>query len=88
MLNQPSRKIIRDSALSKINTQPALSHYYDSFLDIDTFVSMCKQEIHFRERPLIMSDDFWWFLTYLPTMSDNFYLIMSNFRESFWTYLS
>jgi hypothetical protein len=25
--------------------------------------------------------------TYLPTMSDNFYLITSDFWESFWTYL-
>ena len=25
--------------------------------------------------------------TYLPTMSDNFYFITSNFWESFWTYL-
>ena len=40
-----------------------------------------------RERPLMTSDNFRWFLTYLPTMSDDFYLITSGFLGSFWTYL-
>ena len=33
------------------------------------------------------SDDFRWFSTYLSTMSDDFYLITSDFWESFWTCL-
>ena len=31
------------------------------------------------------SDDFWWFSTHLPTMSNDFYPIMSNFLWSLWT---
>ena len=35
-----------------------------------------------REHPLMTSDNFWWFWTYLPTMSDNFYDITSDIWES------
>ena len=40
-----------------------------------------------RERPLMTSDDFWRFLTYIVTMSNDFYLIKFNFGGSFWTFL-
>ena len=36
------------------------------------------------ERSLLTSDDFPWFSTYLTTMSDDFYLITSDFGASFW----
>ena len=40
-----------------------------------------------KERPVMTSDNFWWFLTNLPTMSDIFYLITSDFWESSLFYL-
>ena len=40
-----------------------------------------------RERPLMTSYNFRWISTYLPIMSDEFYLITSDFWGSFWTYL-
>ena len=38
-----------------------------------------------RKRRHMQSDDFRWFLSPLPTMSDNFYYVTSDFFWSFWT---
>ena len=51
------------------------------------WVTTYNSRVILGERPLMTSDDFRWFSTYLPTMSDDFYLITSDFWESFWTSL-